>query len=269
MNNYKEIYNLKNLKRHYNKEEIVNSYETLRFSNLAGKIEHEITLDLINFLIKMHKPALLLEIATGPGRISKDIKLFSRGIGIDFSENMLKLAKKNVSGNWKFIKADINKMPFKENYFDMVISFRLLIHFNNKQRQNTYKKIKKILKSKGIFVFDVGNKDYKKPNLINLLLMFYRLFKKENENKLLPKIYNNPAKINQLVKELKENNFNIMQIYGVNYYNSLVLLLLSLSKRLRFLSNFIKHIILKIERINQNKLKSYATFIVVAKNEKN
>ena len=92
---------------------------------------------------------------------------------------------------------------------------------------------------------------------------------KEEKNKLLPGIYNNPSTLNELVKELKENKFKINKIYGVNYYNWFVLFLLSLSKRTRFLSNFIKNIILRIERKNQQKLNKYATFIVVAENEKN
>ena len=266
----KEIYGLKDLKRHYNREEIAKSYEKLRFSNLAGIIEHRITLNIINSLINKYKPELLLEIATGPGRITKDIKLWNKAIGIDYSNNMLKLAKKNVNNpNWKFIEADINKMPFKQNYFDMVVTFRLLIHFTNKQRQNAYKKIKKILKNKGIFIFDMGNKDYKKPGLINLLLNFYRIFKKESEDKLLPKIYNNPATLKEINKELKKYKFKIIKIYGINYYNNLTLLLLALSKRLKFLTNTIKFLILLIESINQSRLRNYATFIVLAQNEKN
>ena len=167
----KEIHGIRNLKEHYNKEKIAKSYEKLRFSDLAGKIEHEVTINSINFLIKTYKPNLLLEIATGPGRITKYLKLWNEGIGIDSSENMLRLAKKNVNNpNWKFIKSDINKMPFKKDYFDMIITFRLLIHFTNPQRENSFKKINNILKKDGILIFDIGNKDYTKPYLIKNLL---------------------------------------------------------------------------------------------------
>ena len=176
---------------------------------------------------------------------------------------MLKLARENVSNkNWKFIKADINKMPFKQD-FNMVITFRLLMHFTDKQRNDAYKKIQKILKNNGTLIFDIGNKDYKKPFLTKFLLMFYRLFKKEKKNKLLPRIYNNPVRIEDLVNELKSNKFDVVKIYGINYYSNLVLLLLSLSKRLKFLSSFIKFFIIRIERKNQNKLENYAMFIVV------
>ena len=266
----KDIQGFKDLREHYSKEEIAKSYESLRFSNLAGKIEHKITINVLNSIIKKEQPELLLEIATGPGRITKYINLPNKGIGVDTSENMLRLARKNVSNkNWKFLKVDINKMPFKKNHFDMIITFRLLIHFTDKQRKNSYVKIKKILKNKGTFIFDIGNKNYKKPSFIKNLLKFYRILKKEEKNKLLPGIYNNPSTLDNIVKELKENKFKINKIYGVNYYNWFVLSLLSLSKRLRFSSNIIENIILNFEKSKQSNLKNYATFIIMAENEKN
>ncbi|MBU2633745.1 MAG: class I SAM-dependent methyltransferase [Nanoarchaeota archaeon] len=263
------VIGLKRLREHYDNDNIVKSYEKLRFSDLAGIIEHDISLGIINYFIKKEKPNLLLEIATGPGRLTKHIKLWNKGVGIDSSERMLKLSKKNVdNSNWKFLKSDINKMPFKENYFDMVITFRLLIHFTNTQRNNSYKKIKKILKKGGLLIFDVGNEQYYKPSLINFLLKGYRLFKSEQKNKLLPQIYNNPATKEQIINELEKNNFDIVKVYGVNSYNSLVLLLLALSKRIKFLSKVIKSLILFIEKNNQSNINKYGTFIVIAKNEK-
>lgn len=265
----KQISGLNELKKHYQREDIARSYEKLRFSDLAGKIEHEITLDLINSLISKYKPDTLLEIATGPGRLTKNINLWNKGIGVDYSNSMLKLAKKNVNNKkWKFIRADIMKMPFKDDYFDMIVTFRLLSHFNNIQRENSYKKIRKILKKDGLLIFEIGNKNYKKPHLIRALLKIYRLFKKEKKHELLPGIYSDSVEKEQLINELKINKFNIEKIYGVNYYNSIVLLLLSLSKRFEFLSSFIKSFILYLEKSNQNKLKNYATLIVIAKNEK-
>ena len=99
----KKISGLRDLKEHYNKEEIAKSYEKLRFSSLAGQIEHFIEINLINSIIKKERPNLILEIATGPGRLTKDIKLWNKGIGIDYSTNMLRLARKNVNNNTNFI----------------------------------------------------------------------------------------------------------------------------------------------------------------------
>lgn len=265
-----EIYGLKNLKEHYNREDISKSYERLRFSNLPGKIEHFIEINLINNIIEEEKPNLILEIAVGPGRLTKDIKLWNKGIGIDFSSNMLNLAKKNVNNkNWKFVKSDIMKMPFKNNYFDMVLNFKLLMHFNKKERKKAYNEISRVLRKNSFFIFDIGNKNYNKPLLIRYLLNFYQIFFgiKQN-NKLLPKIYDHLITKDELIKELNLNNFSLVRIYGLHYYNNVVLILLALSKRIKFLSSYIKTYIIELEKNKQKDLDKYGSFIIVAKNEK-
>ena len=267
----KEIYGFKKLREHYDRGDISKSYEKLRFSNLPGQIEHLIEINLINSIIKKEKPKLVLEIATGPGRLTKDIKLWSKGIGIDSSNNMLRLAKKNLNNsNWKFMKADVLKMPFKRNYFDMIISFKLIMHFNDKERENAYKEIRRILKKNSYFLFDIGNKKYTKPNLIKFLLKVYRFFFKIREdNKLLPPIHNALITRDELIKELKRNKFSIVKIYGLFYHTNLVLFLLAVSKRIKFFSLFIKNYILRLENSKQKYIERYGSFIVLAKNETN
>jgi len=264
----KEISGFKSLKEHYSRDDIAESYENLRFTNLSGVLEHEISINFINNLLKKYKSNSLLEIAVGPGRITKDINLPSKGVGIDISNNMLKIARKNVNNpNWKFIEADINKMLFKKNSFDAVVTFRLLIHFTDSQRVSSFKKIKEVLKKDGLLIFDIGNKDYKKPFFVKSFLKFYRFFVPEKRNKLLPEVYNNPLSKKEVIKELRQNGFKVLKIKPLNYYTSFVLILLSLSKRVPFLFNFIKKIILNLEKKNKSKFKKYGTFIVVAKNE--
>src|SRR3989344_5758317 len=265
----KEIYGVKDLREHYNREDISKNYEGLRFSSLAGQIEHIVGINLINSIIEKEKPNLVLEIATGPGRLTKDMKLWNKGIGIDSSSNMLKLTKKNVSNpNWKFIKTDVMKMPFKRNYFDMIISFKLLMHFNNEEREKAYKEIGRVLKRNSLFLFDIGNKKYSKPVFIKILLKIYGFFFKSRQyNKLLPPIYNTLVTRDELIKELKNNNFDVVKIYGLFYYNNLVLFLLALSKRIKFLSSITKKYILMLENNKQKHIERYGSFIVLAKNE--
>ncbi len=259
---------LENLKKHYNKSEIIKSYENLRFSDLSGKIEHKITISFLNNLITKYKSNNLLEIGIGPGRITKDLVVFNKAFGVDYSNNMLELTKKNVKNKkWRFFRASITKMPFNSKIFDMAISFRLIAHFNKKERELAYKEIKRVLMKKSLFVFDLGNVKYKKPLMVRILLGMYRIFFKEKVNKLLPEIYNIKISLNELKEELNKFNFNIDKIYGINYYNSLVLLLLSISKRLKnkSLLKLIEKIILNIEKNNQKNLNNYAEYIVVTR----
>lgn len=91
----------------------------------------------------------ILDLGCGTGRNflkSKDKKYY----GIDFSEEMLKLAEKNSQKNGiKTIlkKSTTNKIPFKENYFNAIICYATLHCIpSKKERQKTLKEIQRTLK---------------------------------------------------------------------------------------------------------------------------
>ena len=72
----------------------------------------------------------LLDLCCGTGDIGLSLKEKSpaRVVGVDFSENMLKIAKDKAKGldNISFVKADAKKLPFPDGTFDnMTISFGL------------------------------------------------------------------------------------------------------------------------------------------------
>nr|WP_289230774.1 methyltransferase domain-containing protein [Candidatus Korarchaeum cryptofilum] len=56
----------------------------------------------------------------------------SEVIGIDVSEDMIRIARKNAEGkNVKFLVGDANKMPFEDDSFDLVVSTGSLHHWRN------------------------------------------------------------------------------------------------------------------------------------------
>ena len=83
-------------------------------------------------------------------------------IGVDLfgssslPEGDLKRAEQNMqiaglNGRVEFIKADITKINFQENYFDLVIS-NLVFHNLGKARYKAYSNIRDMLKTGGFFV---------------------------------------------------------------------------------------------------------------------
>jgi ubiquinone/menaquinone biosynthesis C-methylase UbiE len=77
----------------------------------------------------------ILDVGTGPGylplRIS-EVLPGSEVIGIDVSEDMIRIARKNAEGkNVKFLLGDANKMPFEDDSFDLVVSTGSLHHWRN------------------------------------------------------------------------------------------------------------------------------------------
>ena len=84
-------------------------------------------------------------------------------IGIDFSKEMIKQANlKNKHKNVKFIEANINKMPFRDNTFDIAYSISTLYYI--KDLPKALKEIHRVLKPGGKALLEIGN-----SNSINAL----------------------------------------------------------------------------------------------------
>lgn len=110
----------------------------------------------------------VLDIGCGSGRNFLDVKGISL-FGTDFSEEMLKLAKQRAekSGiNVNLKKANSDKIPFKDNYFDSVLCYAVLHCIKSeKQRVDTIKEIYRVLKPNGLaFISSWGDKS---PRLKN------------------------------------------------------------------------------------------------------
>jgi len=98
---------------------------------------------------------LTLDIGCGTGYHSKILKNNGhRVVSADISFEMIKKAKDNQNGDL-FLVADIEKLPFKSNTFDNVVSiFGALNHANI----NNFKiSLDGCLKSEGTIIFTVGN----------------------------------------------------------------------------------------------------------------
>lgn len=116
----------------------------------------EMEKDLIIPLLKPAKKDIILDIGCGTGRFTIPIaKRCKKVIGIDFSEDMLLVAKrksKNIK-NTKYRKLDIaKKLPFKNNSFDKIVCTLVVSHIKNLEK--FIKEIQRILKKGGIFVYD-------------------------------------------------------------------------------------------------------------------
>jgi len=82
--------------------------------------------------------------------------------GVDFSKKMLEKAKlisKKHKLNLKLYKAELTKLPFKNNFFDRALMLASLHHIeNNKDRIKALEELHRILKKDGIALITVWNK---------------------------------------------------------------------------------------------------------------
>lgn len=122
----------------------------------------------------------ILDICCGTGDITKVTnKLYPTAsvVGVDFSENMLNLARIKNPNN-RFINASATNLPFNDNEFDFVtISFGLR---NIENRDKVICEIYRVLKDGGVFLhLDFGNKNFL-SNIFNFYVLFISLFMKKN-----------------------------------------------------------------------------------------
>lgn len=113
----------------------------------------------------------VLDLGCGNGRLidflkDKNIKYF----GIDFSEELIKMAKNKYGNNFQV--ADILNLPFSDNYFDTIWSIAVFHHIPSRElRLLALKEMKRVLKDKGRVIMACWNlyqKDY-----LNLLLKYF------------------------------------------------------------------------------------------------
>lgn len=113
-------------------------------------LQYKDWLDLL--ILKLEKGSKILDLGCGNGRT---VKYFvDKGfqvIGIDLSDNMLKLAKKYVPKG-EFYKKDFTKLNFKSNSFNAIISFFALNHIPKKQFKNIIKRCKRLLRPNGFLL---------------------------------------------------------------------------------------------------------------------
>jgi len=94
----------------------------------------------LKILAKSHikKSFLILDAGCGPdGGYLTDIPLDAQGVGLDVSrrniENSIKITKENGKNKPSFIIGDIEKMPFPNDAFDVIICQDVLEHVKGKE----------------------------------------------------------------------------------------------------------------------------------------
>jgi len=105
----------------------------------------------------------ILDLGSGSGRSLINLKTKGEMYLVDFSKEMIKLAKKRAKKyniNSKFFVSDITNLPFKDNFFDFAICMAVLHCIPTKEkREKAVKELFRVLKSGSIAKIAIWNKD--------------------------------------------------------------------------------------------------------------
>jgi len=141
-------------------EMVKTSYNKIAASYYSRRDLNKFNGELDKFVDLLPKNGRVLDVGCGAG-IPTGKYLVSRGLkvtGIDISDTMLEMARKNVP-EADFINKDMNTLDFKRNSFDGIISVYALFHVPKNNHPNIFKQFFKILKPDGILLINTGTSE--------------------------------------------------------------------------------------------------------------
>lgn len=110
-------------------------------------------------IAKSLKHPVLIDVGCGYGygtKIIKGIAPKTKIFGIDRNFSALTKARENYSKYATFIKRDIRKLPFKDNFADLVTCFEVAEHLEEKDQQNFINEIARVLKKEtGLLILSI------------------------------------------------------------------------------------------------------------------
>jgi SAM-dependent methyltransferase len=146
----REIYNLES-----------HNYDAKRFRSPAGLFYEDLANTQLYRLLG-DECGSLLDVATGTGRIA--VGLAQRGLdvtAIDISEGMLRRARNKALQAGvrpiRFLLGDAASLPFRDNSFDAVVSFRFLHIMPPSQQAPFVAEMVRVLKPGGALVVEFNN----------------------------------------------------------------------------------------------------------------
>lgn len=134
-------------------EGYLSTFKTKSMARVMG-VEQELVL---SHLPLSRKP-FVLEIGTGPGRLSSEIvKRDLCFTGIDISEEMLRACRQRIGPEPNLLQLDVSKgLPFPDESFDYIYSIRVLKYVHNFPQ--ILNDIYRVLRHGGTFLFSMPNK---------------------------------------------------------------------------------------------------------------
>jgi ubiquinone/menaquinone biosynthesis C-methylase UbiE len=216
-------------------EEILNYYNNLagnydesRFGNEYGEFIAIQETNLLKRLLSNVSQKKVLDIGCGTGRF-----LEFAGYGIDASPEMLKVAKIKYPNHNLFVE-DAANTHFEDSFFDIVISFHLLMHLDEPTTRLILDEAYRILKKGGKLIFDVPSEKRRK-------IIHYKATSWHGANAFSVKN----------IIELTRNHWKLINYYGIVFFP-----VHRVSPKLR------KRIITLDTKLCNSFLKEYASYLV-------
>jgi len=150
------------IKKAYEDETTAATYVERRFVSELYRLLHERQVGAVQQAIGVVRPKWVLEIAPGPGRITRDVRSTARVVCLEYNKSMIRHGRLTSASQAEWVRGNAFHLPF-ERRFDLVYSFRFIRHFHREDRERLYTEIKRVLKPGGLFLMDAVNERCSRP----------------------------------------------------------------------------------------------------------
>lgn len=193
---------------------IGNTFEdTNKDSNLVyNAYDREIRFDTVESLLPRGRRNRVLDQGCSIGAWYPFFKKagFKQIYGIDISRERADKARKR---GYRACVAPAQKMPFKNDYFDLVACIDVIVHILNRcDRQSAMREAFRVLKPGGSYIISIAGDKYLR---ISRVLDFYNAFK-SNKSRQNPS-YCNYSNIREAVEDLNAAGFNVKTAVGTQF----------------------------------------------------
>jgi ubiquinone/menaquinone biosynthesis C-methylase UbiE len=149
-----------------------------------GKFDHR--KELTQFAALLPENAKILDVGCGAGvPVAQFLAEYGFDVtGIDFSENMLKLARKNVP-KATFINKDMNELDFAANSFDGLTAFYSIIHVPKEKHYSLFESFHRVLKPEGMMLVCMGPDEWEATDEYLGTTMFWSQYSPEKSLQLV------------------------------------------------------------------------------------
>jgi SAM-dependent methyltransferase len=156
------VYTKEGIQKFYLGRQVAESYVGDRFVSELNRLLHYRQVAVVNKVIEVAQPKRILEIAPGPGRVTRDVRSRGRIICLEYNEGMIQHGRLSCNRDVVWIRGDGFQLPFGQA-FDVVYTFRFLRHFHDEERKALYAAISRVLKPGGYFIMDAVNEKVSAP----------------------------------------------------------------------------------------------------------
>jgi ubiquinone/menaquinone biosynthesis C-methylase UbiE len=152
------------IRRAYEDEQLADDYVHSRYEDdRFGRVLHAAQIDVLRRVLHDKCDAPILEVACGPARLTAELPDVRRGLALDGSRAMItiaarRLGERGVRG-WRLLCGDAFELPFTSGRFEVLLSFKLIRHFDAAGRAALLREFARVLKPGGMLLLDVAHKN--------------------------------------------------------------------------------------------------------------